>query len=211
MYKRQVETQGRDRLPLRCRRCVVVSWPWLCPPALVRPRTPPRPPFQRAVILLRRGAETEMLDMIVRNGKPGAPLVPRCQVFPFRSIPLLLRRAGLDPLAGSRKGGPVGLVLTSFNLAGHGPFGVREPVGGAARGAAPRLTGPGTDCCGTGASGAGCWWAAGGGGAAHPAGIDVVDRGRAPGMDRGRRRATGLGVGSGTSPGTARGEHPGGG
>lgn len=38
--------------------------------------------------------------MIVRNGKPGAPLVPRCQVFPLRSIPLLLRRAGLDPLRG---------------------------------------------------------------------------------------------------------------
>lgn len=80
--------------------------------------------------------------MIVRNGKPGAPLVPRCQVFPFRSIPLLLRRAGLDPLAGSRKGGPVGLVLTSFEAAGHGSVGVREPVGGAARGAAPASPDP---------------------------------------------------------------------
>ena len=165
-----------DRLPLRCRRCVVVPWPWLCPPASVRPSTPPRPPFQRAMILLRRGAETGMQGMIIRNGKPGAPLVPRCQVFPFRSIPLLLRRAGLDPLAGSRKGGPVGLVLTSFDLARHGPVGVREPVGGAARGAAPHLaTGPGTDCCGAGASDAGCRRAPGGGGTAHPAGVDVVD------------------------------------
>ncbi len=61
--------------------------------------------------------------MIVRNGKPGAPLVPRCQVFPFRSIPLLLRRAGLDPWRGLGRVVPLGLFSRRSKQPGTVPSG----------------------------------------------------------------------------------------
>lgn len=61
--------------------------------------------------------------MIDRNGKPGAPLVPRCQVFPFRSIPLLLRRAGLDPWRGLGRVVPLGLFSRRSTSPGTVPPG----------------------------------------------------------------------------------------
>ena len=63
--------------------------------------------------------------MIVRNRKPGAPLVPRCQVFLFRSIPLLLRRAGLDPWRGLGR-----VVLLGLFSRGSKQPGTVPPVAG---------------------------------------------------------------------------------
>lgn len=61
--------------------------------------------------------------MIVRNGKPGAPLVPRCQVFPFRSTSCSCGGLVSTPWRGLGRVVPLGLFSRRSTSPGTVPSG----------------------------------------------------------------------------------------